>query len=511
MLIKILLIFIASVVVSYDADAQVSFDGCQSTQLETLDLAQPRSTQLTSGVSTINLACSLSQPVVLSVPLKNIRSIWSQSQSVVSLDRLTSNQYSVIIPSGESRLSINIDTFQRSSVSFRLDSVTSFHYRTVGHVSTLSLFIGLCIALTIYVTMLGKGMRDPSFFAYSAYLTSVVIFFSLQEGVFNYGIWSVSWHNYVPLQYAFAGLIVASAVLFVSRLLELKLILNLWIYKAIWTVALAILTMGFALTMIPVLSSTSLGQIMGWSTLLLVFAIFIITGYATLQKVHTANIIFIALSFIFIAMVFRIWLTDVSPFLHRYALIVSTAIEAMLFAFAVSEKVRALEREKSNAYFAASQDSLCAVLNRRGWTMAVQRKLQRLQKRDGVVTLLYIDIDHFKQINDNFGHSVGDRALQTIAKIIRHQSREDDVVGRLGGDEFVVFSHAVNEQQAQRLTARFRNKLSQLELWLDGKHVMISASVGAITKSSNDADLTSMLDSADHSMYQQRQDSVMTS
>lgn len=496
---------------SPELSAQQRIEGCRSKQLEKpITQSQSNSISLSSGILTIELDCHLSVPSVLSFSLNNMRSIHIEPKLSGSLERLRSNHFSVIVPSGESLLTAQLEPIQATDTRLYLESMSTFSDRTVVHLSTLSLFIGLCLALTIYVGMLGKGMRNRSFFAYSVYLLNVVIFFSLQEGVLNYGFWSSYWHHYSALQYAFAGMIVSSAILFLSQLLELRLILSRWLYIAVWTCALGILLTGFGLAAIPALSHTFLGQVMGWSTLLLVFSVFAITGYASLQKIHTANILFVALSFIFIAMVFRVWLTEFSPFLHRYALIISTAVEALIFAFAVSEKVRALESEKSRAYHAASQDSLCTVLNRRGWRVAVNRKMQQLQKHEGVVILLYIDIDEFKQVNDNYGHSFGDRALQTVAKIIRHQSREGDLVGRLGGDEFVVFSHSKNEAQAYSFLARFRTKLSQLELWLNNKPIVVSASVGAIIKPCNDADLAKMLDLADRSMYQQKQHSSTT-
>ena len=211
------------------------------------------------------------------------------------------------------------------------------------------------------------------------------------------------------------------------------------------------------------------------------------------------------MSMVLFAMIFRIWLTDLSEFLNRYALIVSTAIESFLFAVAASEKVKYLEEERSRAYYSATQDTLCPVMNRRGWILAVKRKIDYYQKRGGIVVLQFIDLNDFKSLNDNYGHSFGDKVLQTFAKIIRHQAREDDVVGRLGGDEFVVFSHALSSAQAQRINQRFDSKLANLKLNIDNRAISLTASVGCVALDAKDANLDRMLEQADIQMYQRKQ------
>lgn len=244
---------------------------------------------------------------------------------------------------------------------------------------------------------------------------------------------------------------------------------------------------------------------MGWSTLVLVFIIFCIAGYAAINRVHTANLIFIGLSTVLFGMIFRIWLTDLSEFLHRYALVIGTVIESFIFAFAASEKVRYLEQQKSKAYHSATQDDLCPVMNRRGWTLAVKRKIEYYQQRGGIAVLQFININDFKSINDNYGHNVGDRVLQTIAKIIRHQAREDDVVGRLNGDKFVVFSYALSEPQAQRISQRLSKKLENLKLSIEDNAIVLSANVSSINMEAEKAELSEMLSLADMQMQNQTQ------
>ncbi len=127
--------------------------------------------------------------------------------------------------------------------------------------------------------------------------------------------------------------------------------------------------------------------------------------------------------------------------MYRYSLIVGITIEAFIFAIATSRKVKKLDDDRLSAFKRASTDSLCNVLNRSGWEGGAQSLLNNFHKEGGYLTLLFIDIDKFKEINDQYGHNAGDNVLQVVAKILKNRCREQDAIGRLGGDEFVVLSH----------------------------------------------------------------------
>ena len=115
--------------------------------------------------------------------------------------------------------------------------------------------------------------------------------------------------------------------------------------------------------------------------------------------------------------------------------------------------------------------------------------------------MLFIDVDNFKEINDQYGHHCGDKVLQVIAKILLSRCRDQDAVGRLGGDEFVVLSHCYSEGQSERLAARIEASLLERDIRTDNVVISVTASVGTYITNERCKDLTTLLNKADKLMY----------
>jgi diguanylate cyclase (GGDEF)-like protein len=104
----------------------------------------------------------------------------------------------------------------------------------------------------------------------------------------------------------------------------------------------------------------------------------------------------------------------------------------------------------------AMTDPLTNLLNRRGWQSESAAAILRAAEHGRPISVLSLDIDHFKMINDRFGHEVGDRALQGVASAIRREARQDDVAARMGGEEFAILCWHTDLAQAQRIAERLR-------------------------------------------------------
>jgi diguanylate cyclase (GGDEF)-like protein len=124
----------------------------------------------------------------------------------------------------------------------------------------------------------------------------------------------------------------------------------------------------------------------------------------------------------------------------------------------------------------ASFDGLTGCLNRGAFTRAVEDHLSRRDQSAGA--LLVIDADHFKAINDSFGHHNGDQALVLIANAIRASLRQGDVTGRLGGEEFGVFLPKADLREAGRVAERVRTIVASLDFSPEGEPCNLSVSVG---------------------------------
>lgn len=141
-----------------------------------------------------------------------------------------------------------------------------------------------------------------------------------------------------------------------------------------------------------------------------------------------------------------------------------------------SLKLRELAIVNRKLGVVAATDGLTECLNRNAFTTLVGTRLTHA--RHGA--LLIIDADHFKRINDRFGHQNGDRALTLIAEAIRRSVRSGDVVGRLGGEEFGVFLPGVNRQAAETVAERLRRGVEDTRFVAEGFNYPLTVSVGGI-------------------------------
>lgn len=164
----------------------------------------------------------------------------------------------------------------------------------------------------------------------------------------------------------------------------------------------------------------------------------------------------------------------------------------------VSER-RALEIELERQ---AQSDALTGLVNRGHFLRVAERELLRTRRYGYGLSLLMMDVDWFKSINDRFGHQVGDRALRTLADLCRDSLREVDTVGRLGGEEFAALLPGTDLNAALAAAERLRVAVEASVLVLeDGNQVSLSLSIGVAQLSEVDS-LDSLMERADRGLYQ---------
>ncbi|SHH94995.1 sensor domain-containing diguanylate cyclase [Ferrimonas marina] len=123
------------------------------------------------------------------------------------------------------------------------------------------------------------------------------------------------------------------------------------------------------------------------------------------------------------------------------------------------------------------QDTLTGLANRRLWHSLLEREFARCRRYQRDTTLLVLDLDHFKRINDHYGHSVGDAVLRQVGGMLGYQLRKGDVVARYGGEEFVMLLTETPHRNAQELADRLRQQLPTLR-FDDAPDLSITGSIG---------------------------------
>ncbi len=152
----------------------------------------------------------------------------------------------------------------------------------------------------------------------------------------------------------------------------------------------------------------------------------------------------------------------------------------------------------------ALNDPLTSVRNRRFMQEQIELRIAEFNRTGESLGCIFLDIDHFKSINDRFGHDSGDAALQIIARTLRNVARPFDAVGRWGGEEFLVLTSGDSPQTLADTASRFCTLISQSRFEPRGQRVPLSASVGATLANPTDTPDT-LAQRFDHLMYQSKQ------
>ncbi|WP_100635343.1 diguanylate cyclase domain-containing protein [Marinomonas sp. ef1] len=169
---------------------------------------------------------------------------------------------------------------------------------------------------------------------------------------------------------------------------------------------------------------------------------------------------------------------------------------------AVAHDITERKEMEAQLLYAAGHDDLTDLPNRTLLLDRLQASLTLAEREHVGLSVLFIDIDGFKDINDGYGHAIGDLLLQLIAKRLGACVRKSDTVGRLGGDEFLIILNKVNNAESAALVAeKIRAALSEVFV-VEGSTLSVSASIGIASYPENGKEPLDLVQSADHAMYQ---------
>jgi diguanylate cyclase (GGDEF)-like protein len=166
---------------------------------------------------------------------------------------------------------------------------------------------------------------------------------------------------------------------------------------------------------------------------------------------------------------------------------------------------RILELQQS-LRFAATHDFLTRLLNRAEVLAGLKRELARSQRTGQSVAIILADLDHFKQINDSFGHAAGDEALKEVTRRLKSDLRPYDLAGRYGGEEFLLILPTCNLRPATQRAEQLRLAVSQLPILTLSGSISVTLSLG-VTVSNPDSQLTleGLLEEADQALYRAKE------
>jgi diguanylate cyclase (GGDEF)-like protein len=150
----------------------------------------------------------------------------------------------------------------------------------------------------------------------------------------------------------------------------------------------------------------------------------------------------------------------------------------------------------------ATIDWLTGLYNRRHFETLARAELSRSLRYMRPLSVLMIDIDHFKAVNERFGHAVGDRVLQAVATVCLAAKRDADIVARVGGEEFALMLPETTDTAASQFAERLRQQVRDYSPTVDGEKLKITVSIGIVGGGLNNAGIEPLLRCADQALYE---------
>ena len=167
-----------------------------------------------------------------------------------------------------------------------------------------------------------------------------------------------------------------------------------------------------------------------------------------------------------------------------------------MLASDLSEKMKSL----------AMTDVLTKCLNRRGFYEQAQKRIKRLLKKSQHVCVIYWDIDKFKAINDQYGHSCGDQVLIETVEQVRTHIKKDDLLGRLGGEEFIILLGRIEYDEAKEVAERLRETIENHTIFYEEKEIRVTSSFGVVFIDESVTEIEKAIDIADNALYRAKED-----
>lgn len=149
-------------------------------------------------------------------------------------------------------------------------------------------------------------------------------------------------------------------------------------------------------------------------------------------------------------------------------------------------------------------DPLTEIFNRRGLEASMQRLLSRSGKDSQRFSVITLDLDHFKNVNDTYGHEAGDLVLKSVARLISKDRRQNDICSRTGGEEFVIVLPDTQKNEASKIAESLREKLEAMPINVGADTIKVTASFG-VACHENTFNLEAVLKGADTALYQAKQ------
>jgi diguanylate cyclase (GGDEF)-like protein len=168
----------------------------------------------------------------------------------------------------------------------------------------------------------------------------------------------------------------------------------------------------------------------------------------------------------------------------------------------LSDANKALVKTNKELHKLSITDGLTGLLNRKHILELLDREISRSRRYGHPVSVLMLDIDHFKNVNDTYGHQTGDAVMRRLADCLCETVRENDLVGRYGGEEFLILLPDSNARNSAQTAQRIRKMVQDLEIETSNENVSVTVSIGVSSYPQYGQDANAVICAADAALYQ---------
>lgn len=392
--------------------------------------------------------------------------------------------------------------FIAGPVGFRLQQRDDYVRSDALWIAFVSAGLAVMLAMALMALCFATMLRDMTFVWYAGYMVSYALIQSVQTGFLLHPL-ELAWaaRHVAALDWMGQVLSVAFGALFVVRFCDLRtharsirlaillfggLVLLLMLMRVSSVPLLVtldqrlinpLMIMGAAAMLLGGVVATVRGSRYGWYFLLGWLPLLVITALNSAQNAG--------------ALAQWDWLNNGS--------LVAATFEALVLSIGLADRALILRRDAQKIRLLADKDALTEALNRRAWGEAASAALAATPVQP--VAVLFLDLDHFKLLNDRRGHAAGDEALIAVAATLRAELRPGDLLGRYGGEEFVALLKGTKEEEAMQVATRLCRRVHRLELKVDHDLMLLTVSIGVSIRQPGDT-LDALVQRADEAMYQ---------
>jgi len=362
------------------------------------------------------------------------------------------------------------------------------------------IYYGILLIMVFYNLFLLYFSRDIRFLFYILYIVCIAFFHLSLNGLSFQFLWSQSpeWANRSGLFFSFGG--VFFLLLFACRVLELKKKAPFWerVFLGIAAFSFLMLPGTFVFSYTPTMQ-ISIGTVLIGSIALLV-------GVVKSWQANNPPAVYLFLAWLFLVggiflLIGRSFGFLPHSFITFSGIQLGSTLEFIFLSLALVAHTSALDEEKEKALEMARRDDLTGLFNRRALFAIGQKQLEIARLQSSPLSIVMVDIDEFKQLNDQYGHEVGDNILRVFAERLKHRVRVSDCVARYGGDEFCFLLYLTNSSGAQERMEEIREELEEETLYREEDYnFKLTASFG-IASYQGESEFKELINRADSALY----------